>query len=77
MTAGPLCKWCGAGLKPLLTSLYCPNDCDKRNNDENLKLKMGSIKELERLMREYYPKTVRVTVGTVPITQSADDKAVD
>lgn len=24
-----LCPKCGAGMRPLLTSTYCPNDCDR------------------------------------------------
>ncbi len=29
------CQTCGAKLKPLFSSLYCPNDCDKKAKDDD------------------------------------------
>lgn len=28
------CPRCGTHLRPLFTSLFCPNDCDRRDRDE-------------------------------------------
>lgn len=31
-STGIFCEDCGREMKPLLTSLYCPNDCDREKS---------------------------------------------